>query len=98
MTDEPELSPERIVALSKKIAEVFEGEHSLVIGGVLADLTAIWLAGHSDERGAAETKRVREHMLKVQTKMVRRLIGPNEDIIEGRRKMADGSVKPRHDA
>lgn len=85
MTDEPELTPERIVALSKEIAEMFEGEHPLVIGAVLADLTAIWLASHSDDRGAKQTSRMREHMLQVQMETTRQLIAPNEAIIRRNR-------------
>ena len=83
MSDD-DLSPEHIVELVEKIAPMLAGEHPLVVGGALADLLAIWLAGHLGG-GAKATKAYREEILKLHIEAVRSLIPPNEEILKRRR-------------
>jgi hypothetical protein len=70
-----------IVRLVEEIVPILAGAPREIVGGVLADLTAIWLAGNFDRRGVKQTQRMREDMLRTHVDAVRRLIGPNESII-----------------
>jgi len=56
---------------------VLHGHGPIVQGAVLADLLAMWLAGHVGS-GAAE---LREHLLADHMKLVRKLIEVNEPAI-----------------
>ena len=81
MTDEPEITPERIATIVERIMPMFAGEHPLIVGGALADLLALWLAGQIDPRGAKATRAHREAILKLHVDTVRALIKPNEEIL-----------------
>jgi hypothetical protein len=85
MVDKPDptrdASYQHVIGLVEEIIPVLAGVPREIVGGVLADLTAIWLAGNFDQRGVKETKTLREDMLTAHVDAVRRLIGPNESII-----------------
>jgi hypothetical protein len=54
------------------------GKPPQVQAAVLADLTAIWLAGHIDFDDPMETHRLREELLMLHIDAVQQLILPNE--------------------
>lgn len=53
------------------------GKAPQVQGAVLADLTAIWLAGHI----GPDKEKVRRFLLRAQIRMIKMLIEPNEQMI-----------------
>lgn len=53
----------QLEALLDKIAPLLEGQHPVVIGAALAELTGIWLAGHIDG-DAADNKALRDKLMK----------------------------------
>lgn len=69
--------PSAIEPLVQAIRPLLAGKHAAVQGATLADLLAIWLAGHPPE--------VREEMLAMHVAEVRNLIPPNAAIIRGER-------------
>jgi hypothetical protein len=66
-----------VTRLVETIRPLLAGKGAPIQGAVLADLLAIWLAGHimTDDAATAE---LREELLANHIAMVRRLIGPNE--------------------
>jgi hypothetical protein len=66
------------------ITEVLRGHHPYVQGAVLADLLAMFIAGHSLVGDAKGTDQMRENLLAEHIKAVRLLIAPNEKIIAER--------------
>ena len=69
---------DKIILLASRIAPMLDGVHPDIVGGVLADLTAIWLAGHFS---GGETKALRATMLKLQVETIEALVEVNEEII-----------------
>ena len=69
--------PEEIDALSAKLFDAVKpllaGKDAQVQGAALADLIAIWLAGHASE-GPEATRAVREELLALHILTVRQLI------------------------
>lgn len=66
------------------VAELIRGHHPYVQGAVLADMLAMWLAGHNllgDKKG---TREMRETLLAEHIKAVRDLIPVNEKILAER--------------
>jgi hypothetical protein len=61
-----------VADLVRQISPILHGHQPQVIGAVLADLTAMWLAGHPNY--------LREEILEQNTGLVRELIEPNEAI------------------
>jgi hypothetical protein len=72
-------SPEAIDAIVRKIIPLLAGQHPTVQGGVLADLMAIYLAGHQGEGAEA----LREELLALHVATVRQLIPVNEALMRG---------------
>lgn len=64
-----------------EISAVFSGLPTLVIGSMLADLTATWLAGHVVEGSPELTKDLRIKLLDTYLKMTVALIKPNTEEI-----------------
>lgn len=60
---------------------IFAGQPSLHVGAALADLLAIWLAGHFIPGNAESTRSLREALLTNHVEHVRGLIGPNAHAI-----------------
>jgi hypothetical protein len=67
----------RAMVLRKIIEPILAGQGADVQSAVLADLTAMWLAGHIAET-KKQTKRVREMLLRDHVKLIRDLIEPSE--------------------
>ena len=84
----PKMSRQQITRLTKthmrlldEIGKLLAGQPSQIQGSVLADLTAIWLAGHRAGTQKASAT-LREGMLRLQTDAVRQLIPINLKIME----------------
>jgi len=75
MSDEEDA--DEVMALVKAVRPLFAGKPVHVQGAALADLLAMWLAGHVLLGDPKETKRMREHMLRLHVTGVRALIDIN---------------------
>ena len=64
---------EQADALLERISPILAGQPAEVQGAVIADLAAMWLAGHRDARGRAEGARMREELLQLHAEYVRDL-------------------------
>ena len=69
-----------VAELVEAIRPLLAGFPAPVQGAVLADLLAIWLAGHFGS-DAAKTAEIREMLLEAHNETVRRLIPENEEHI-----------------
>lgn len=72
-----------VQALCRVIKPLLAGHHPRVQSAVLADLLAMWLAGHLDHA-------VREEVLAEHIELVRKLVPVNEAIIESLTKVPHG--------
>lgn len=54
---------DQAVEIINRILPLLHGQDPQVVGAVLADLTAMWVAGHVSPGNPEETKQVREAML-----------------------------------
>ena len=61
-------------ALLDRIAPILQGQPAELQGAVLADMTALWLAGHRLEGERAEGDRLRAELLELHATHVRELI------------------------
>jgi hypothetical protein len=68
---------DEVVALVTAVRPFFIGRPKEVQGAVLADLLAIWLAGHVVRGDPTATKRWRKDILKIHLDSVRKLIPIN---------------------
>lgn len=85
MTTERGGSPERIERVRVRVNQVrriLAGEDPALIGAALADLLAIWVAGHVGE-DEQETQAYRDLLLNTHMDAVRQLVPPNAAIIHG---------------
>lgn len=73
--DDTQAAVARVEALVNRIKPMLAGQGSEVQGGALADLLAMWLAGHPDF--------VREELLAAHTACARNLVTVNEDWLFG---------------
>jgi hypothetical protein len=74
------MNAEQVARIVEAIRPLLAGKPPPVQGAALADLLAIWLAGHfADTTG--DTTRLRETLLKEHVKAVRALIPENEKAI-----------------
>jgi hypothetical protein len=69
---------ERLVA---KICPILQGNPPEVQSAALADLLAMWLAGHFVIEDRPGTTELREQLLAEHIKVVRALVEPNEQMI-----------------
>jgi len=65
---------ERADALALRIAPILAGSDAELQGAVLADLTAIWIAGHRTPGDRAEGDCMRAELLQMHTQHVRELV------------------------
>jgi hypothetical protein len=80
--------------LVKAIMPLLKGRASEVQGAALADLLAIWLAGHINADDPENSDAVREVILEFHLEAVRSLIPVNfKQYVEPRLKREHGSVK-----
>ncbi len=87
VTDEMRLTGE----LGNQISLLLHGHPPAVQGAVLATLTAMFLAGHIIEGSKSKTDAVRDEVLEVHIRTVRRMIPIVErDILGGRTGHGDG--------
>jgi hypothetical protein len=63
--------------LVEAVSPFFVGKPTQVQGAALADLLAIWLAGHVNRDDPSKSARIREEMLELHLKAVRALIPIN---------------------
>jgi hypothetical protein len=70
---------EAVDKLVKAIVPLLKGKSVQVQGAALADLLAIWLAGHVNRADPDDSASVREEMLELHLKAVRALIPINYD-------------------
>ena len=68
-------------ALAEKIAPMFAGLDPDIIGAALADLTAIWLAGHRIVDDGLATAQLRDEVLRAHTRVIRKLTTLNAKIM-----------------
>jgi metal-dependent HD superfamily phosphatase/phosphodiesterase len=82
---EPEADDEtaahEVAGLVHDIGTMLHGRDSAVQSAVLADLLAMWLAGHVNLEDAAATERMRTSLLLAHMTLVCDLIEPNADRI-----------------
>jgi hypothetical protein len=76
----PDDTPADLIdALSKQIAPLLHGYDPGIIGAVLADLTATWLAGW---QGSEKDKRkIRRTLLRLHVEQIKALIEANEQLL-----------------
>ena len=79
------------MALVERIRPLFVDRDPQVVSGVLADLLALLIAGHT-ERTPAKTKELRDGVLKIHLAAVRKLIPVNDEMLQTR------AMKARDDA
>jgi hypothetical protein len=72
---------DEVEAIVDRIRPILAGNPPELVGGVLADLFAIWLAGHFDVGGRTETAALREALIAQWLETARKLIKPNEQMI-----------------
>jgi hypothetical protein len=73
--------------LCNKIAPLLGGNDPAVQSAALADLTAMWIAGHFVHNNVAGTKELRQALLREHVKLIRQLIPLNEQkLLAGLRK------------
>ena len=75
------MSESEIRQVAELIADarpVFAGRPAAIQGGALADLTAMWLAGHVMSGDRAGTIKLRQEILANHITMIRKLIEINE--------------------
>jgi hypothetical protein len=77
----PTPTTEEIRAISKRVAEVLAGHPAEVQGAVLADLLAMWLAGHHSPGDEDWTRQWRADLLAMHCSMVRLLVPVNARMI-----------------
>jgi len=65
---------EQVDVLLDRIAPTLAGESIEMQGAVVADLAALWIAGHRVRGDRAEGDRLRESLLEMHTKHVRELV------------------------
>jgi hypothetical protein len=66
-----------VFALTSAVRPLFEGKSAQVQGAVLADLLAMWLAGHVQRGDPRATKAMREQVLEMHLVAVRALVDIN---------------------
>ncbi len=87
--DETMSQADEVMALVKLARPLFAGKRPEVQGAALADLVAIWVAGHIDQRGDdALTKRVRDKLLKMHIATVRELVPLNTALMAAQKRVA----------
>ena len=85
--EDAEATLRRIKVLVDVIGPFFlHGQDVIVQGTVLADLTAMWIAGHVVPGNAEGTAKMREEILKRHTELVRDLTEVNAHIINAKLK------------
>jgi hypothetical protein len=77
LRDDAAHAADEAMALVKKIRPLLAGKDPSVQGAVLADLLAMWLAGHVQLGDPKATKRIREEMLEMHIVGVKALIDVN---------------------
>ena len=80
LRDDAKQAADEAMALVKKISPLLAGRDANVQGAVLADLLAMWLAGHVQLGEPEQTKRMRELMLEAHIVGVKTLIDINYKI------------------
>lgn len=73
-----------VEAIIDRVRPILAGNPAEVVGGALADLFSMWLAGHFDAAGRTETAALREALITQWLETVRKLIEPNEQMILAR--------------
>ena len=77
----PDIRPEDIVAVIEQIRPILRGKPAEMQGAVLADLLAIWLAGHHVEGDPDATRKFRAELLSAHLLQVRKLVTINAHMI-----------------
>ena len=70
---------DRVVTIVKQISPLLAGQDPKLVGAVLADLTAMWIAGHVSPGNPGETEQVRLRLLALHIAGVGSLIGVNAE-------------------
>jgi hypothetical protein len=79
ITDTPRIR--EIAAVVERIKPILMGRPPEIIGGILADLLAIWLAGHHVEGDEDATRTMRADLLAIHCGAVRNLVTVNAKIL-----------------
>jgi hypothetical protein len=73
--------------LCAKIAPLLAGNDPAVQSAALADLSAMWIAGHFVPNSVSGTKELRKELLREHVKLIRQLVPLNEQkLLAGLRK------------
>lgn len=72
---------EEVWEILEKVSPQLKGRSPGVQGAVLADLLAMWLAGHWVERSKEETHALREKVLRMHVEKVWELVEENAKIL-----------------
>ena len=70
-------------AIVERIAPILANRNVELQGAVVADLAAIWLAGHRTTEGRAEGNKMREELLALLAEHVRELVEMYLDGVDG---------------
>ena len=70
-----------IRALTQRVRPLFRGGDPDIVGGALADLTAIWLAGHVVPGDGLATAKLRDEHLRLHSRLIRQLTTINAKIM-----------------
>ena len=73
--------PKDVAALVERIKPLLAGKLPELQGAVLADLLAIWVAGHVIQDDAGATHKLRNFLLAEHFKVVRRLVKVNAKLM-----------------
>ena len=75
------MDTDEVEAIVNAVRPLLAGKSSPIQGAALADLLAIWLAGHFATGNQRATAAIRERLLKEHIETVRKLIPLNEEAI-----------------
>lgn len=77
---------DKAMILSQKLQDILHGQDPDIVGGALADVVSLWIAGHQGTPGAGVEEEVvneyRESVLEDWINVVRRLIPVSDAIVK----------------
>lgn len=77
----PDGEIKKATKVAERIYPMLRGIHPTVQGAIVADLVAMWIAGHVVEGDPKDTDRLRKFLMEQHIKLVVQLIKPNAEAI-----------------
>ena len=71
---------DQVLLVADQIKPILAGQGSPIQSAILAELTAIWLAGHIIPDDPEETRRLRAELLDGHVRLIRQLIEANAEL------------------